>query len=186
MVRPHSRSVSFMNICMLQEQSLQYCLLPLHTTKIMLPRNQPWIYLPPWMDCTLNNWVERVLLSCWPRLMRSSQRCLAVRNKQLMLKNLQENKEILKFGQKWELEESLPAIFTKYAILTLPSLHSIWSSRSVMAPIFNLLPQTGGFNKKHCTDSRDGSKFLLAPVLREVLNLSRSYIFERKFKSTTR
>ena len=118
MVRPHSRSVSFMNICMLQEQSLQYCLLPLHTTKIMLPRNQPWIYLPPWMDCTLNNWVERVLLSCWPRLMRSSQRCLAVRNKQLMLKNLQENKEILKFGQKWELEESLPAIFTKYAILT--------------------------------------------------------------------
>ena len=148
MVRPHSRSVSFMNVCMLQEQSLPYCLLSLHTTKILLPRKLSWIYLPPWMDCTLNNWVVWVLLSCWSRLMRSSKRCLAVRNKQWMLKNPQENKEILKFRQKWEQEESLPAMSTKYAILALPSHHSVWSSRSVMAPIFNLLPQTGGFDKK--------------------------------------
>ena len=138
MVHPQSRSVSFMNVCMLQEQSLLYCPLSLHTTKIMFLRNLPRICLPPWMDCTLNNWVAWVLLSCWSRLMRSSKRCLAVRNKPLMLKNPPENKEILKFGQKWEQEESLPAISTKFAIQTLASHHSVWIKADLLWLQFSL------------------------------------------------
>ena len=54
-VHPHSRSVCFMNVCMLTEQSLPYCLLSLHRTKVMFLRNLPRICLPPWMECNLNN-----------------------------------------------------------------------------------------------------------------------------------
>ena len=48
MVHPQSRSVSFMNVCMLQEQSLLYCPLSLHTTKIV-PK-KPATDLPTTLD----------------------------------------------------------------------------------------------------------------------------------------
>ena len=92
MVCPCSRPVSFMNVCMLQEQSVPYSPLSLHRTKIMLARNLPWI-------CQLYS--EQLIMSSvsfTELLMGSSTLTLTLTlnpNPKPMLKNPPENKEIL-------------------------------------------------------------------------------------------